>query len=93
MKYEEAKAMCHVRSGIYRVGDPTKIYTKEDAERAPFPELCIDRIGMIVPKVYWKNHTIALDLRVPDKDKMYDDWEEYDPRDHEECSAYNEMPA
>jgi hypothetical protein len=42
---------------------------------------------------YWKNHTETLDLRVPDKEKCFDDWEEYDPRDHAECSRYNEMPA
>ena len=44
-------------------------------------------------KKYWKNHTIMLDIRVPKEDKMAVDWEEYDPREHEECSAYNEMPA
>jgi len=42
---------------------------------------------------YWKNHTISLDVRVPNEDKLADDWEEYDPRDHAECSAFNETPA
>lgn len=30
---------------------------------------------------YWKNHSVALDDRVPDEDKAATDWEEYDPRD------------
>jgi hypothetical protein len=42
---------------------------------------------------YWKNHTVPLDVRIPASDKLADDWEEFDPRDHEECSEYNEMPA
>jgi len=42
---------------------------------------------------YWKNHTIDLTVRVPVEDRMATDWEEYDPRDHEECSAFNETPA
>jgi len=42
---------------------------------------------------YWKNHTESLDSRIPDEDKFANDWEEYDPREHEECSAFNEMPA
>lgn len=42
---------------------------------------------------YWKNHTESLDSRVPDKDKLANDWEEYDPREHEECSSFNEFPA
>ncbi len=42
---------------------------------------------------YWKNHTQTLDARVSDADKLEQDWEEYDPRDHESCSSYDEMPA
>lgn len=42
---------------------------------------------------YWKNHTIPLDDRIPLEDQRADDWLEFDPRDHEECSAFNEMPA
>ena len=42
---------------------------------------------------YWKNHTIPLDDRISDIDKLADDWEEYDPREQPECSAYEEMPA
>ena len=37
---------------------------------------------------YWKNHTISLDERVPEKDKSADDWEEYDPRDYDNCSLF-----
>ena len=42
---------------------------------------------------YWKNHTVPLDTQVSTDDKNAEDWEEYDPRDHEECSAFDEMPA
>lgn len=42
---------------------------------------------------YWKNHTVPLDDRVPEDDKRANDWEEYDPREHPECSEYNETPA
>ena len=44
-------------------------------------------------KKYWKNHTESLDSRISDKDKSASDWEEYDPREQPDCSAYNEMPA
>ena len=37
---------------------------------------------------YWKNHIIPLDIRVPDKDKISLDWEEYDPRDDDEMSLF-----
>jgi len=37
---------------------------------------------------YWKNHTISLDERVPDDDKLSQDWEEYDPRDNDESSLF-----
>ena len=42
---------------------------------------------------YWKNDFEPLEIRVPSVDQLADDWEEYDPRDHEECSEFNEMPA
>jgi hypothetical protein len=42
---------------------------------------------------YPKNHTLSLDYRIRTIDKLAQDWEEYDPREHAECSAYNEMPA
>ena len=32
-------------------------------------------------------------LRELARDQLADDWEEYDPRDHEECSEFNETPA
>jgi len=37
---------------------------------------------------YWKNHIIPLDERVPDEDKPRNDWEEYDPRDCDDCSLF-----
>jgi len=93
MTYQEAKETCHVRSAIFRKGDPTKIYTEEDLAKSAFPALNKNRIGTIVPKVYWKDHPVSLDSRIPDIDKLYNDWEEYDPREQEECSSYNEKPA
>lgn len=67
MEFEDAVKSCHVRSGIYRTGDTTK--------------------------VYWKNHNIPIEERVPKKDQTCCDWAEYDPREQPECSAFNEMPA
>ncbi len=43
--------------------------------------------------LYWKNHTVPLEHRVPGADQFASDWEEYDPREHEECSAFEETPA
>lgn len=43
--------------------------------------------------IFWKNHPIPLHVRIPKKDQSKTDWEEYDPRDQPECSAFNEMPA
>ena len=68
MRYEEAKEKCHVRSGIYRLGDPDKT-------------------------VYVKNYPVDLDQRVPEKDKYETDWEEFDPREQLDSSAFDEMPA
>jgi hypothetical protein len=42
---------------------------------------------------YWKNHIESLDSRISSAEKCANDWEEYDPREHEECSAFNEVPA
>lgn len=42
---------------------------------------------------YWKNNLKTLDEQVPYVDKLFEDWEEFDPREHEECAEYNEMPA
>lgn len=42
---------------------------------------------------YPKNHDVPFDERVPLADQLADDWEEYDPREHDECSEYNEFPA
>lgn len=95
MTYEDAKRYAHVRSGIYRTGDPVRVYTQEDADNShpALREVNQSRVGEIEPKVYWKNHPVPLDERVPDVDKLFGDWEEYDPREQPECSAFNEMPA
>jgi len=37
---------------------------------------------------YWKNHTATIESRVPEQDKNADDWEEYDPRDDDDCSLF-----
>jgi hypothetical protein len=42
---------------------------------------------------YWKNHFLSLASRVPLLDQQATDWEEFDPRDHEECPEFNEVPA
>lgn len=42
---------------------------------------------------YWKNHDVPFDERVPAEDQSADDWVEYDPREHEECPEFEEMPA
>ena len=93
MTYEEAKAKCHVRSGIYRVSDPTKMYTEDDLIKSHPALRDINRVGKTVPNVYWKNHPVSLDRRVPEDEKRSTDWEEYDPRDQPDCSAHNETPA
>lgn len=97
MTYEEAKARCHVRSGIYRIGDPTKVFTMADFAALPRALQRLEsnegRVGTTEPKVYWKNHPTPLDEQVPDEDKLHDDWEEYDPREQPMSSAHDEMPA
>jgi hypothetical protein len=43
----------------------------------------------INPKLrYYKNHTVPLLERIPDRDKTATDWEEYDPRDDDDCSMF-----
>lgn len=37
---------------------------------------------------YWKNHSESLDSRVPELDKLADDWAEYDPRDYDNGSLF-----
>lgn len=95
MDYETAKRRCAMRSGIIRTGKPTKIYTEEDCAQNPetLQRILVHDIGKLVPRVFWKNDFTPLDDRVPDEDKLCDDWEEYDPREQPECSAYGEMPA
>jgi len=95
MTYEDAKRNCHVRSAIYRLKDPFKIFTIEDLRKIhpAIQDLSQYKVGTIVKKLYWKNHQIPLDERVPDEDKLCDDWAEYDPREQPECSEYGETPA
>ena len=95
MNYEDAKNICHVRSAIYRTGDKWKIFSREDLNNIQpgLKSIYQDDIGEKIRKLYWKNHNIPLDERVPDEDKEFDDWEEYDPREEPGSSAYNEMPA
>jgi len=95
MNYETAKTTCHVRSAIFRTGDPTKIYTNEDLEKVhdALKKFKINKLGKVVPKIYWKNTIESFDERIPECDKYENDWEEYDPREQEECSSFNEFPA
>ena len=37
---------------------------------------------------YWKNHRTSLEDRIPYEDKSANDWEEYDPRDYDDCSLF-----
>ncbi|MGQ4893509.1 MAG: hypothetical protein ACP6IQ_02665 [Candidatus Njordarchaeia archaeon] len=84
MDYETVRDNCHVRSGIYRTGDPVKIYTKDDLERLPdfLKKFNKHKVGTVVRKIYWKNYPIKLDDQIPDEDKKYNDWKEYDPKEH-----------
>jgi len=64
----------------------------EDAKRRCHVRSAIRRTSCPDVK-YWKNHTVPLDERVPDSDKAAIDWEEFDPREHDECPEFNETPA
>ena len=44
-------------------------------------------------RLYWKNNSVSLDDRISAYDKRQTDWEEYDPREQEDCSAFQETPA
>jgi len=94
MTFEEAKSKCHVRSAIYRTGNPTKIFTQEDLEKLhpSLQHIHIEDLGKRVPNRYWKNQLTSLDERVPDSEQAFDDWEEFDPRDDDTCSlaAFND---
>ena len=90
MKFADACSSCHVRSSIYRTGDPSKIFTADDLDRLP---LCLrdlhrDKVGRRVPKRYPKNHQVPFIERVPAADQEQDDWEEYDPREDDDGSLF-----
>ena len=93
MTYKEVKIRCHVRSAIYRAGDEWTTLTQADIDNK-HPALRDQyEVGQVVRKLYWKNHPSPLDDRVSAIDQEATDWEEYDPREQPECSAYNEVPA
>lgn len=51
---------------------------------------CHVRSAIYRPSVgirYWKNHSIPLDDRIPDNEKLFDDWEEYDPREDDDQTS------
>jgi hypothetical protein len=54
MRYEKAKDWCHVRSAIYRLGNPTKRYYKNDSisldEQIPYTEKQFDDWGEYDPR-------------------------------------------
>lgn len=37
---------------------------------------------------YWKNHQVPIVDRVPVEDRVAEDWEEFDPRDDDDCSLF-----
>jgi hypothetical protein len=37
---------------------------------------------------YYKNHSVTLLARIPIEDQSALDWEEYDPRDDDDCSLF-----
>lgn len=39
-------------------------------------------------KMYWKNHEIRIIDRIPEADKLADDWIEYDPREDDNGSLF-----
>ena len=90
MKFKDAVSRCHVRSAIYRKGDPTKVFTEEDlANINPgLRNLNKDKVGTIVPKRYWKNSMTRLEEQVSQPEQQFDDWKEYDPRDNDSCSLF-----
>ena len=62
-------------------------YTYEEVKHWCHMRSAIFRISK--PNVkYWKNHTETLDERVPEADKLADDWKEFDPRDDDDCSLF-----
>ena len=90
MNFKKAVEWCHVRSAIYRVGNPTKIFTQEDLDKInpAIRDSKDPRLGTLVPKRYWKNYPVSLGKQVPTEDQKFDDWEEYDPRDDDETSLF-----
>ena len=87
MKFKEAVSKCHVRSGVYRKGDPIRIVDQEYLVYLS-DQIHSCKLGDKVEKIYWKNDFTSLEERVPIEDQRYDDWEEYDPRDDDDSSLF-----
>jgi len=90
MKLKDAINKCHVRSSIYRTGNPTKIFSIEDLQKLPdfLKKINKDKIGKVVPNRYPKNHTESFYERIPIEEQKFEDWEEYDPREDDDCSLF-----
>jgi len=58
------------------------IHVRSGMYRVPWPKI-----------IYYKNHPVPFDERVPLLDREMDDWVEYDPRDDPDNAAHDEMPA
>lgn len=39
-------------------------------------------------QLFWKNHTIPLEVQVPKVEQNATDWLEFDPRDSDSCSLF-----
>ena len=59
--------------------------TFEEAKRRCHVRSSIFRLSNPDVK-YPKNHSLSFDERVPKRDQLAPDWEEYDPREYDDCS-------
>jgi len=60
--------------------------TYEEARDTCHVRSAIYRTSKLV--LYWKNHTLSLDDRVPENEKTATDWSEHDPRDSDDTSLF-----
>ena len=90
MTFREAVDTCHVRSAIYRTSNKYKIFSEEDLQKLhpSSRDINVHRVGQKVLNLYWKNHPIPIEDRVPKSEQKYNDWEEYDPHDYDDGSLY-----